>query len=161
MTERESGAPAPEIHTTITGEDWYGRDISGQEHANVLFVDLDMTEVSNRGGIFTECTFRRARFNVSLHEDAAFVNCTFEGCAFFGTRMRDADLAGAHCHGSSLRNVDLSGAWLHNIDFTECDLRGSDLSALDPESAKLHGAIITLEQTVTVSQVLGLDVRAE
>lgn len=38
-----------------------------------------MSEARNTGSIFTDCTFRNARFNESVHADAAFVNCT-HGC---------------------------------------------------------------------------------
>ena len=55
----------------VTGADWYGRDLSGQEHRGVTFVDLDLTEAENRGATFEECTFRRARFNLSAHTGAA------------------------------------------------------------------------------------------
>jgi uncharacterized protein YjbI with pentapeptide repeats len=50
-----------------------------------------MTEVANRGAVFTECTFRGAKFNCSVHTEAAFVNCTFTGCNFF-----DAGFTGGH-----------------------------------------------------------------
>ena len=73
--------------------------------------------------------------------------------------MREADLTGASCKGGSLRDVDLSGAWLHGVDFTACDLRGTDLSAIEPESARLKDAIITIDQTITIAEALGLDVR--
>ena len=94
MAERPRGAPAPEIEHTISGADWYGTDISGQSHTRVKFVDLDMTEVTNRGAVFTECTFRKARFNASVHTDAAFLNCTFGGCNFFDTRFTECKLTG-------------------------------------------------------------------
>jgi uncharacterized protein YjbI with pentapeptide repeats len=206
MAERKHGARVPETDSTITGASWYGMDISGQAHTRVLFVDLDLTEVEEEGAVFTDCTFRRARFNLSVHTNAAFVNCTFLNCNFFnarfreckfvgstfdrctfdvmkveggnwsfvglpaadlrsasfsGVRMRDADLTGLRCEGSSLRDVDMSGAWLQSADFTGCDLRGSDLSALEPENVKLRGAIITIDQTITIAESLGLDVRHE
>ena len=75
MAERQYGAPAPETHAMVTGADWSGEDISRQNHTRILFVDLDMTEVRSTGAVFTECTFRRARFNASAHQSAAFVNC--------------------------------------------------------------------------------------
>ena len=83
MAERRRGTPAPETEHTISGADWYGTDISGQSHTRVKFVDLDMTEITNNGAVFTECTFRNTRFNASIHTDSAFLNCTFSGCNFF------------------------------------------------------------------------------
>ncbi len=63
MAERKHGTPTPATDSTVAGEDWYGRDISGQQFTRVAFVDLDLTEVTNIGAVFTECLFRRAKFN--------------------------------------------------------------------------------------------------
>lgn len=46
-------------------------------------------------------------------------------------------------------------------DFTDCDLRGSDLSSLDPAVARLKGAIIDMQQALSLVQAMGLDVRAD
>ena len=73
--------------------------------------------------------------------------------------MREADLMFTKCSGAILRDLDLSGAWLHKADLTGADLRGSDLSALDPLTADIAGAIITLDQTLTIAEGLRLDVR--
>lgn len=206
MAERKHGEKAPPTESTVTGVDWSGDDISRQEHTRVLFVDLDLTEVENEGAVFTECTFRRAKFNVSVHRNAAFVNCTFQNCNFYdarftgcklvgslfdrctfdnlaveggnwsfaglpgadlrtarfrGVQMREADLTGARLQGAVLRDVELGGASLHRADLSKCDLRGSDLSAVDPETTVLRGAVITIDQTITIAEALGLDVRAE
>ena len=60
-----------------------------------------------------------------------------------------------------MRDADLSGAALDGADFTDCDLRGSDLSTLDPGTVRLAGAIIDVQQALTIAQALGLDVRAD
>lgn len=206
MAERRYGEKAPATESTVTGADWSGDDISRQEHTRVLYVELDLTEVENDGAVFTECTFRRAKFNVSVHRNAAFVNCTFQNCNFYDARftgcklvgsvfdrctfdnlvvedgnwsfvgvpgadlrtasfrrvqMREADLTGARLQGAVLRDVELGGASLHRADLSKCDLRGSDLSAVDPETTVLRGAIITIDQTITIAEALGMDVRAE
>lgn len=74
MPDRQHGAAAPPTDSVINGASWEGLDISGQTHTNVLFVDVDWTEVRNEGAVFTECIFRRARFNCSAHTSAASVN---------------------------------------------------------------------------------------
>ena len=70
----------PATESEVRQADWYGEDISGQEHTRVAFVALDLTEATGDGTVFTECTFRDCRFNLSRHTDAAFLNCTFTGC---------------------------------------------------------------------------------
>lgn len=83
MADRVDGRPAAPTESTI--RDWDDADPSGQTYRRVLFIDSDLTEVENRGGVFEECTFRGVRFNASTHTDAAFVNCTFVRCSLFDT----------------------------------------------------------------------------
>ncbi|MGE8317949.1 MAG: pentapeptide repeat-containing protein [Comamonas sp.] len=206
MADRKYGEPAPPTNHTVTGADWYRRELEREEYGQTLFLDLDMTEAQSSGCVFQECTFRRARFNASVHQSSAFLNCTFVSCNFFDarftgckllgsmfddcqfhhmqvadgdwafvgmpgadlrraafsrTRLREADLTGARCQGGSIRDVDLSGAWLHSADFSGCDLRGTDLSALEPGNVQLKNAIITIEQTITIAEALGFDVRVQ
>jgi uncharacterized protein YjbI with pentapeptide repeats len=59
------------------------------------------------------------------------------------------------------KHVDLSGAWLHSADLARADLRGSDLSAVDPLSTELRGAVIDVEQAITLAGTLGLHVRPD
>jgi uncharacterized protein YjbI with pentapeptide repeats len=56
-------------------------------------------------------------------------------------------------------NVDLSGSQVRHAKFGQADLRGSDLSAFDPYEVELKGAIIGVEQAMTIAQALGLEVR--
>jgi hypothetical protein len=58
MAERKYGVPAPETHATVHSEDWDGQDLSGQSHERVAFIDVDMTETTNHGAVFTECTYQ-------------------------------------------------------------------------------------------------------
>jgi uncharacterized protein YjbI with pentapeptide repeats len=78
-----------------------------------------------------------------------------------GTRLREADFSRLRCQDGSIRDADLSGADFDGADFTNCDLRGSDLSALDPAKVRLKGAIIDLQQALSLVQAMGLDVRAD
>ncbi|HEX2205257.1 MAG TPA: pentapeptide repeat-containing protein [Longimicrobium sp.] len=170
MAERKHGAKAPETESTVTGADWCGDDISGQRHTRVLFVDLDMTEVENHGAVFEECTFRRARFNVSTHNGAAFVNCTFANCNFYDARFSDcklvgsmfdrctfdamqvaggnwsfvglpgADLRTASFRGVQMREADLTGARCQGATLRDADLSGASLHAADLSRCDLRGS---------------------
>ena len=191
MAERKFGAPRPATTVTVAGEDWSGRDISGQTHERVAFVDLDLTEVENTGAVFTECTFRGARFNVSTHVDAAFVNCTFVNCDFFGARFTGCKLLGSmfdRCTyetmqvsggewsfvgmpGADLRSASFAGVRMREADLTGARCEGASIRDVDlpdawPYRARfsgcdLRGAIVTYEQALVIAVALGLDVRAE
>jgi uncharacterized protein YjbI with pentapeptide repeats len=163
VAERGRGAPTPSTDETISGADWEGRDLSGERHTRVAFVDLDMTEVENAGAVFTECTFRRARFNVSAHADAAFLNCTFVNCDFFDARFTECKLVGSvfdRCTydmlrvvggnwshvalpGADLRTASFRGVRMREADLTGARLEGSSLRAADLAGASLHGAKLT------------------
>ncbi|MGX1788566.1 pentapeptide repeat-containing protein [Bosea sp. NPDC055332] len=139
---------------------------------------------THHGGAFVNCTFVSCNFFDSTFTECKFIGSLFDGCQFDNmrvtdgdwsfaglpgadlrrasfdrTRLREADLTGAQCQGGSIRDVDLSGSWLHGADFSRCDLRGSDLSAIEPEHVRLKDAIITIDQTITIAEALGLDVR--
>jgi uncharacterized protein YjbI with pentapeptide repeats len=163
MADRKYGAPAPATHTTLAGEDWYGRALQRERHDNVLFVDLDLTDASTSGCVFNECTFRRARFNASRHMASAFTNCTFVACNFFDSRFDECKLVGSmfdgceHHHmqvvdgdwafvglpGADLRRASFTGTRLREADLTGARCQGATLRGLDLSGAWLHGADFT------------------
>lgn len=65
MSARD-GDPAPEGVSTISGEDWYGHEFGAAEYSGVRFVDLDLTEATSFGAIFTNCTFVNVKFNARV-----------------------------------------------------------------------------------------------
>lgn len=160
MAEQKYGAPAPKTDTTVAGADWYGQDVSGQSHTRVLFVDLDMTEAENQGTVFEECTFRRGRFNASVHTGAAFINCTFTGCSFYDARFADCkfvgsmfdrcaydimQVTGGNWSFVGLPGADLRSASFRNVQMREADLTGarcagSSIRDVDLSGAWLHSA---------------------
>jgi fluoroquinolone resistance protein len=160
VADRKHGSKAPETHSTVTAADWSDTDISGQAHEGVLFVDLDAAESRNTGATFTDCTFRRSRFNCSRHSDAAFVNCTFINCNFFEAHFSECKLVGSmfdrctydlmQVTGGNWSHVGLPGADFRKASFTGTRLREADLTGvqcqgaamrdLDLSGAWLHGA---------------------
>jgi len=162
MADRRNEAAAPETTTTVTGASWEGEDISGQSHTRVAFVDLDMTEVTNTGAVFTECIFRRAKFNCSVHTAAAFVNCTFTA-ATSSTRAHGLQAHGEHVRPLLLRHDQDRGRQLVvrrparcrpslRVDERSAAARGgphrvrcqgASLRDVDMSGAALHGADFT------------------
>ncbi|REE99194.1 pentapeptide repeat-containing protein [Thermomonospora umbrina] len=155
MADRRHGRPAPPTETTVRSEDWDGRDLSGEEHIRVEFIDVDMTEVSGRGAVFTECTFRGVRFNASTHTDSAFVNCTFVRCSFFDTTFAGCKLVGSMFDGCSygllkveggdwsytgLPGADLGGSSFHKVRMQEADLTGARCAKASFRDVDLSGA---------------------
>jgi fluoroquinolone resistance protein len=160
MAERAHGRQAPQTQTTVRGEDWYAKVLSGCNHERVEFIDIDMMETTNEGGVFTDCTFRGVRFNVSVHSNAAFVNCTFVRCTFFDSSFTGCKLTGSMFDDctfgllkvssgdwsfTGLPGADLRGAEFLDVRMREADLtgarcEGATLRRVDLSGAWLHNA---------------------
>jgi fluoroquinolone resistance protein len=181
MTERRGGASDPETSATVRGEDWYAREIFDEEFSGVRFVDVDLTEATTRGAVFTDCVFENVKFNVSKHEATAFVNCTFRRCNFFDTSFTGckvigavfdacefgimraaggdwsfsgfprADLEGVEFTAVRLRETDLTHAKCARSTFSGCDLSGSSLHGADFSGADLRGSALGDLDPLTVT----------
>jgi uncharacterized protein YjbI with pentapeptide repeats len=150
MPERKHGHRAPPTETAVAGAAWQEREVVGESHTRVAFVDLDLTEAQVRGTVFTECTFSRARFNCSTHTDVAFLNCTFTNCDFFETRFTECKLVGSmfdrctydlmRVDGGNWSHVGLPGADLRRASFRGVRLREADLTGVRCQGASLRDA---------------------
>jgi uncharacterized protein YjbI with pentapeptide repeats len=180
MADRKHGHQPPPTESEVRSQDWYGEDLSGQEHVRVAFIEVDMTEAVNRGAVFTECTFKGVRFNASSHQDAAFVNCTFTrshlfdasftnckmvGTMFDGTSfdlmkadggdwsfvgLPGADLRKARFENLRMREADLTGARLEGAVLRRVDLSGAWLAKADLSRCDLRGSDLTSLDPLTV-----------
>lgn len=148
MANRKHGLPTPETHTTVRSEDWDGRDLSGENLDRVAFIDVDMTEMSTEGTVFSACSFRGVRLNVSTHTNTAFINCTFTRCAFFDATFTSCKLLGSmfdRCTygllkviGGDWSFVGLPGADLRGSSFNDVRMREADLTGARCERATFH-----------------------
>lgn len=139
MADRVHGRPLPETTETLSGEDWYDEDVSGRSYDHVEFRELDLTESTSTGGLdLTECVVRGGHFNRSRHTGAAFVNCTFVDCEFFGATFTECKFLGSsflRCtftqltvRGGDWSFVALPGADLHTVTFDGVRMHEADLS---------------------------------
>ncbi|MCW2864544.1 MAG: putative low-complexity protein-like protein [Actinoallomurus sp.] len=155
MAVRRDGRPEPETETTVRSADWDGRDLAGERHDRVEFVDVDMTEVRTRGAAFSDCVFRGVRFNASEHTSTAFTNCVFTRCAFFDATFTGCKLVGsffdACTYGllkvsggdwsfTGLPGADLGGASFEELRMREADLTGARLGGATVHDVDLSGA---------------------
>ena len=155
-----AGHEAGTAQTEIREADWYGEDLSGQEHTRVLFSGVDLTEATGDGAVFTDCTFRDCRFNLAQLAEVAFLNCTFTGCSFFQAVLTDCKLVGSRFErctfdlltvrggdwsfvvlsGADLSRAVLTGTRLREADLTGLRAGGAALRDLDLSAADLHDA---------------------
>jgi len=111
-------------------------------------------------------TFARCRFDLLSAEggDWSFTglaSADLRRTSLTDVRMREADLRKARLQEVTWHRVDLSGSDLTGADLSGADLRGSDLSSLDPRTTAVVGAVVDLQQALTVARALGLDVRGD
>lgn len=151
----------------IRGEDWYARDLSGQEFTGVTLVDLDLTEAFGTAARFTECVFRGVKFNAASFTECAFTSCVFDDGNFFDTDFERCKLVGSIFRGCrldllsatrgnwsfvDLTRADIGSARFDGVRFREATmtelrakgavLTGCDLSGVDLELADLSGATL-------------------
>lgn len=163
--------------------DWYARAAAGDEVTGLRIVgetfdELDLTESRTRGVVFDGCTFRRCRFNASVHVDGAFANCEFVGCRFFDAHFDGCKFTGATFSGCefdllavdrgdwrfvSLVGADLTSARFTWVKFGEADLRrirgtGLVLRDCDLALAELAEANLT-RADLRGSDLISLDPR--
>jgi fluoroquinolone resistance protein len=181
VADRKDGVPTPVTESTIRSEDWYARDLVNGEFSNVDFIDVDMTELTSQSTVFTDCTFRNVRFNVSTHSDSAFINCTFSRCNLFNATfsrckmtgsvfdgcaldllvvdggnwgfvgLSRADLSSASFVGVKMREVDLSQSRCQGGTLSSCDLSGASFDKADFSRSNLTGSDLSSLDPLTVA----------
>lgn len=145
---------------TFRGEDWYGEELADRRYARCFFHDIDLTEATSQGAVFTESTFGNVRFNASRHTDSAFLRCTFQRCNFFEVEFTGCKLTGSTfeaCElrplrviggdwsfvglpGANLRGVRIEGARMREADLTGTNCEEAVLVGVDLSGAQLHQA---------------------
>ncbi|MFD0891757.1 pentapeptide repeat-containing protein, partial [Streptosporangium algeriense] len=120
--------------------DWDGREMVDETYHRVLFQDVDMTEVADRGSTFEECTFASVRFNVSTHESVRFLNCTFRRCSFFDATFTDCKLTGSMFDACDYGLLKVKGGDWSYVGLPGADLRGSVFEEVRLREADLTGA---------------------
>ncbi|WP_188193324.1 pentapeptide repeat-containing protein [Nonomuraea sp. SYSU D8015] len=131
--------PAFPIEKTIGAADWDTLEISGESYRRVLFQDVDMTELIDRGSTFEECTFGNVRFNVSEHDDAQFLNCLFIRCSLFDATFRGCKLTGSVFDGCTYGLLKVEGGDWSYVAMAGADLRGSTVDGVRLREADLNG----------------------
>lgn len=160
MADRRHGTPAPVTTSVVDATTWDPGTVSGSRHDAVLFEDVDLSDFEEHGASFNGCTFRKLRFNTSIHVDAAFTNCTFAGCNFFDVRFTGCKLVGSmfdRCSfdlltvdggdwslvglpGADLRKASFRGVRLREADLTGARFDGSTVRDTDLSDALVHAA---------------------
>ncbi len=138
MAERMHGRPAPPTETTISSANWDSRDLTGENHENVLFVDVDMTEATGVGAVFTECTFRGCgstrppipmpRSSTARSSDVVSSTPRSRGASSCGSMFDACTYDLLKVKGGDWSFTGLPGADLRRASFMDVRMREADLT---------------------------------
>jgi uncharacterized protein YjbI with pentapeptide repeats len=86
----------------------------------------------------------------------AFKNVRFENCI-----LRDADFQRADLSGVVFDKCDLSNAKMSDAKLAGADFRGSKIEGVRLGLKELQGAIVDMEQAITIARLLGVAVKLD
>lgn len=127
-------------------EDWYGEHLTDRDYARCVFSQVDLTESTSQGCVFTECTFDNVSLNSSRHTDSAFLRCTFTNCNLFEAEFLGCKMVGSSFRRSTMRPMriiggDWSFAGLAGLDLRGITVRDVRMREVDLTSAKCDNAV--------------------
>ncbi|WBB82207.1 pentapeptide repeat-containing protein [Micromonospora sp. WMMD882] len=128
---------------TFRRDDWYAEEIVDRHFVRCSFHDVDLTEATTRGAVFTECVFGGVRFNASRHVDSAFDRCVFTRCVFFDAEFTGCKLVGSAFTECELRPLRVDGGDWSFVTLARADLRGARLDGVRLREVDLTGADLT------------------
>lgn len=115
------------------------------------FVGFNLTEELVRDVIFDHCDFTLANFSDIRFQNVLFKNCLFSDTRFFSCQFKDVEFLD-----STLENIEIFKSPLKGVDISSCTLIGGKFCVED-----LKGAIVSSEQALALSRLLGMIIRDE
>ncbi len=151
-------------NVTMMDSSFYKVDIT-----DVVFENCDLSNTSFKEGILFRVLFKDCKLMGLDLEEANLRNVTFENCKLDMSAFVDADLKPVlfeNCYGAKLSKVKFNSCNIEDIDFTETVLTGIDISTckfenINVDMKSLKGCIVSREQAIGFSTLLGLKVREE
>ena len=142
-----AGGP-PATETEVRGADWYGEDLSGQEHTRVAFSGCRLTGVVFSGAALRDVRITEGRADLALLRMAKARHLWIED-----TSLRGADLYGFEGADCAFLGCDLTDAALGDARLPGVLLHGSTVDAVRGAEA-LRGARIGADQVVPLGAAL-------
>jgi uncharacterized protein YjbI with pentapeptide repeats len=135
----------------LADSSWERLSASRVELLGCRLIGLQATDGRVEDMLIKGCNAVHAQFWSSV-----FKRVRFESCNLSETNFQSADLAGV-----IFDKCDLRGAKMADAKLIGADLRSSNIDGARVGIKELQGAIVTMEQAVSIARVLGVDVRLE
>ncbi len=102
--------------------------------------DIDFSHLDLSGSSFSQIRASRCLFVGTKLKEANLIGAHFRNCDFVGAEMMKANFTRAHFTNCTLSHSDLQDSYLSEVSFRECDLMGAILFDCVLWSADLDGA---------------------
>ncbi|MEP7189064.1 MAG: pentapeptide repeat-containing protein [Roseiflexaceae bacterium] len=135
----------------LADSSWERLSVSRVELIGCRLIGLQATDGRVEDLLIKGCNAAHAQFWSTV-----FKRVRFENCNLSETNFQSADLAGV-----IFDKCDLRGAKMADAKLVGTDLRSSNIDGARVGIKELQGAIVNLEQAVSIARVLGVDVRLD
>jgi len=135
----------------LADSSWERLSASRVELLGCRLIGLQATDGHVEDMLIKGCNAVHAQFWSTV-----FKRVRFENCNLSQTNFQSADLAGV-----IFDRCDLRGAKMADAKLIGADLRSSNIDGARAGIKELQGAIVSIEQAVSIARVLGVDVRLD
>ncbi|AFZ03327.1 pentapeptide repeat-containing protein [Calothrix sp. PCC 6303] len=120
----------------IRAEGLINLNLTGTELSGVMLVAANLVGVNLADSKIVAANLTQAQLQ----------NSNLAGANLTGANLTGANLTGANLTGANLTGANLTGANIHNAIFTNACLDSAILAECDRQTAKLNGAMFSLEE---------------
>ena len=120
----------------------------------VAFVDCRMTGLTTDAVDWKDVLVRNGDLSYAQVAGGTFQSCEFEGCKWQEADLQNTDFSGCVFRSCDFSRADLRGARLNGADFRTSEIEGMVVGIHD-----LRGAIVSADQAIVLSRVLGIVIK--
>ncbi len=149
-TESSFGA----MDTFFTTCDFNNMDLSNQSFYRCVFADCRMIGIDLHESVFRDCLFQKCRMDMANLSKADLKDCAFIDCQLSQASLMELKQKSLKMENCDLSEAELSGADLRDLDVSNCRLSGviADLNCL-------KGLVVSDEQALMLSGLLGIRIK--
>lgn len=135
----------------LSAADWEKADARRVELIGCRMIGFRMGQAEASDILIKGCNAAYAQFEASVFKGARFESCVLTESSFQGADLRGALFA----------KCDLSGAKMSDAKLEGADLRGSKIDGVWLGLKELQGAIVDLDQMISIARLLGIVVQLD
>lgn len=154
-------------------------DLSGSKFPNLKASDFQIRNTNMAGveveeanffkGLFNEDKLTGIKFIQPIFDQVSITNCSsqmlimlqgkFKKVSFVHCDLKNSDFGGSQFHDCIFKDCDMSETDFSGCQFSNTDIRGSVIDNARISSKEVPGLIVTTDQALYLSGLLGIDIR--